>query len=378
MRWAALAPVLAVMLVVGGSAPAKDTLPRCTWSAPEHGPRGLPATLSLETRCADFQLQPNGSLHAQGDGSWWQLRGGRLEANRGVERLWRSHRRYRRLFQVEAAAAERAAVAFKYRNRLFVAAGGHERPVAHGEWPLGWTRERLLFTARARSDAHEQLRLRARDGTLLAVVAETPRATRLDRVTRTLLFVTRTGALVRLDGRRRTALADLTALGMPVASWVEPLAGGLIGLTAAHRVVILHSDGALFASVRFPAGRRWNAVGNSGLVADAGGSAVALTLTEGNTGYASNGAEWLLVLREGDRVARVLHRERLRFAVCERWTTLAWHDEWLLYASTEGRTLAVDTGRRRVIDLTPLVTRLPGAKPDGELKVELRARWATS
>ena len=390
-----MATILAAALVAAGPAPAKDALPRCAWTAPQHGPRGLPATLSLETRCADFHLQPNGSLRPQGhgivyggeaprgtvefaDGSWWQLRGGRLEANRGVERLWRSHRRYRRVFEIEAAAAERDAVAFKYRKRLFVAVGRRERPVAQGEWPLGWTREELLFTARTRSDAHEQLRLRAREGTFLAVVAQAPRATRFDRVTRTLLVVTRSGELVRLDGRRRTALADLIALGMPATSWVEPLAGGLIGLTAAHRVVVLRADGSLFGSARFPRGRRWGAAGSSGLVADQEGRAVALTMTEGNTGYASQGAEWLLVLREGDRVARAVHRERVRFAVCERWTTLAWHDRWLLYASTEGRTLAVDTSRRRVVDLTRLVARLPGARPNGERKVELTARWAVA
>ena len=141
-------------------------------------------------------------------------------------------------------------------------------------------------------------------------------------------------------------------------------------------MAILRANGSLFASARFPPGRRWNAAGNSGLVAASDGSAVALTLTEGNTGYASRGAEWLLVLRQGDRVARVLHRQPLRFAVCERWTALSWRDEWLLYSSTEGRTLALDTARRRVVDLTPLVARLPGARPDGQGKVELQARWA--
>jgi hypothetical protein len=168
----------------------------------------------------------------------------------------------------------------------------------------------------------------------------------------------------------------LSDLRLPVGTWPEPLAGGLIGLTAPHRVAILRADGSLFASASFPRGRRWNAAGNSGLVADASGRAVALTLTEGDTGYASRGAEWLLLLREGDRRPRVLHREQLRFAVCERWTTLAWHRGWLLYSSTEGRTLAVDTSRGRVVELTPLVARLPSARPNGEHKVELEARWA--
>jgi hypothetical protein len=195
-------------------------------------------------------------------------------------------------------------------------------------------------------------------------------------VTRTLLTVTRDARLERFDGHSTTSLVQLRHLGLPVWTWPEPLAGDLIGLTAQRRVAILRSNGSLFASARFPRGRRWKAAGNSGLVADPAGHAVALTLTEGNTGYASRGAEWVLIVREGDRVARVVHRERLRFAVCERWTTLAWHGDWLLYSSTEGRTLALDTRRRRVVDLTSFVARLPGARPNGELKVELEARWA--
>ena len=190
--------------------------------------------------------------------------------------------------------------------------------------------------------------------------------------------MTSAGILVRVDGRRRTDLADLAALGLPLTSWVEPLASGLIGLTAPHRVVVLRPDGSLFASARFPPSGRWNAAGSSGLVADPAGHAVAFTLTEGNTGYASRGAEWLLALREGDRTARVLHRERLRFAVCERWTTLAWRDGWLLFSSTEGHSFALDSGRRTRVNLTPLVARLPGGMPNGERKVEVAVRWAAS
>jgi hypothetical protein len=393
VRGTAAATVLAATLIAAGSAPAKDALPRCAWTAPQYGPRGLPATLSLETRCADFHLQPNGSLHPQphgilydeaprgsigfADGSWWSSVQERLAAHRGAVRLWRSTRRYPRLFDMQAAAVGPGSIAFAYRSQLFVASRGSgmvERPVARGERPLGWSRDGLLFTSRGLGE----VRLRAADGSLVAVAEPRARAVRFDALTGTVLMIGRSGQIVRFDGRVTTPLASLRRLGMPVTSWVEPLAGGLIGLTAAHRVVVLRADGSLFGSARFPRGGRWGAAGNSGLVADQEGRAVALTMTEGNTGYAVEGAEWLLVLREGDRVARAVHRERLRFAVCERWTTLAWHDRWLLYSSTEGHAFAVDTRRRRVVDLTQLVARLPGARPNGELKVELTARWAAT
>jgi len=384
--------ILAATLVVCPAGGAKEGLPRCAWTAPQQGPMGLPATLSLETRCADFHLRPDGSLRPNGhgilydraprgsigfaDGSWWSLDRSRLAAHRGASRLWRSSHRYARLFDVQSAAVGSGSVAFTYRSRLFVASGGYravERPVARGEWPLGWSRDGLLFTARG-----TEVRLRSASGSFVAVVESKARAVRFDPATQTVLMVGRLGRVLRFDGRRTTELAVLHRLGLPVWSGIEPLAGGLVGITAKRRIAVLRGDGSLFASATVPAGRRWNAAGNSGLVASPGGEAVALTLTEGNTGYASTGAEWLLLLREGDRVARVLHRERLRFAVCERWTTLAWRNGWLLYASTEGRTLALDTSSRRIVNLTPLVRRLPSAKPDGQRKVELEARWAAT
>lgn len=391
---ATMIAIAALLCAAAGS--AKEALPRCAWSAPERGPSGLPATLSIETRCADFHLQPDGSLRPNGhgilyseaprgsigfgDGSWWQLVGGRLAAHRGAARLWQSRRRYRRLFDLQSAAVGPGAVAFTYRSRLFVAAGGYraaERAVARGERPLGWSRNGLLFTSSGFGDGRD-VRVRAADGTFVAVLQRKPRGLRFDAATQTLLIVTRDARVERFDGRSTTSLVRLRDLRMPAWTWAEPLAGGLIGLSAQHRVAILRSDGSLFASASFPRGRRWNAAGNSGLVADPGGRAVALTLTEGNTGYASRGAEWLLVLREGDRVARVLHRERLRFAVCERWATLAWRGDWLLYSSTEGHTFALDTGRRRLVNLTSLVARLPGATRNGEFKVEIGARWAAT
>jgi hypothetical protein len=331
-------------------------------------------------------MQPNGTVRVSGpgivrdrtpsisfgDGISWRLVRGHLTAHRGSLRVWSSSRRYSRLIDLHSAAVGTSAVAFTYRSRLFVAADrAPERPVGRGERPLGWSRDGLLFTSRGRD-----VLVRAADGTFVAVVELTPRVVRFDAATQTLLTVTRDGRVERFDGRTMTSLLRLRDLRMPVWTWAEPLAGGLIGLSAGHRVAILRADGSLFASATFPTGRRWNAAGNSGLVADPKGRAVALTLTEGNTGYAPGGAEWLVVLREGDRAARVLHRERLRFAVCERWTTLAWHGRWLLYSSTEGHALALDTVRRTLVNLTPLVARLPGGRPRGERKVELGASWA--
>jgi hypothetical protein len=65
----------------------------------------------------------------------------------------------------------------------------------------------------------------------------------------------------------------------------------------------------------------------------------------------------------------------LRFAVCERWASLSWHGEWLLYATTEGRTIALDArSPARRVDLTSLVRRLASA--DAQRKGGVQVEWA--
>jgi hypothetical protein len=83
----------------------------------------------------------------------------------------------------------------------------------------------------------------------------------------------------------------------------------------------------------------------------------------------------LYVMRGGDSRARMLFRGRLRFAICERWVGLSWHGNWLLYATTEGRTIVFDShspGRRA--DLSRLVRRLGSL--DAERKVDAQVEWS--
>jgi hypothetical protein len=141
-------------------------------------------------------------------------------------------------------------------------------------------------------------------------------------------------------------------------------------------VAVLRGNGAPFASARFAARRQALSVaGQSGLVANAAGSAVAFAVTSGDNGNTPVGQELLYVLRAGDRSASEVNRGKLRFAVCERWASLGWRGDWLLYATTEGKTLALDsrTPTRRV-DLTRLVRRF--AATDAEGKVNAQVQWA--
>lgn len=192
-----------------------------------------------------------------------------------------------------------------------------------------------------------------------------------------MLTLTRADWVARFDGRRWRSLANVRRLGFGGYVTVEPLAGGLIGLLASRQVAVLRSDGSVFAAARFPPRRgRFSVAGNSGLVADSSGRAVAFTVTSGNTGYGNVGRESLYLLRSGERSAREIYHGRLRFAICERWASLSWHGDWLLYATTEGKTLAIDSRRpARRVDLSALVRRL--ASWDGEGKIEAQVEWAS-
>jgi hypothetical protein len=131
--------------------------------------------------------------------------------------------------------------------------------------------------------------------------------------------------LAPLDGRERVVARDERR------PTIELLDGGLIGVLGRSRVAVLRRDGSLFASAFFrPHGRRVSVAGDSGIVANRRGTAVAFAVSEGNTGYRSIGRESVHVLRAGDRHATPAFALRLRFALCERWAGLAWHRAWLL------------------------------------------------
>jgi hypothetical protein len=367
-------------------------------ATPEVGPRGLPAPVVFETFRSIHTLLPNGrilvararrehcggttSMLIAGEGACLVQLRGRIAVVRNGREVWRSAGRYR-LNGVFAKLGPRA-VAFSYERydrrpptqRLLLAPlGGRERVVARDEWPLGWVRGGRLLTSSFRKGA-AGVYLRAADGTALRRVATGLAEIRFDPATRTLFMLSRAGVLSRYDGRRREPLVDLSALGFASRPTIEVLEGSLIGVVGRARVAVLRRDGSLFASALFrPRGKHFSVAGNSGLVADRSGTAVAFTVTRGNTGYRSVGRESVYALRAGDRRASPVFTHRVRFALCARWTGLSWHGDWLLYATTEGSTWAIDTTRPdRRIDLTAVARRL-GRGSAGNLGV--RVRWAS-
>jgi hypothetical protein len=370
--------------------------PSCAKSARAEA-SAIPAPLRITTSCAAYTVFPDGRIgvaprpRPPSGISWMAIaganapvvqRGGRIAVLRNGREIWRSTGRFRAV-GVFASLGPRA-IAFSYESYdrrqshvgLYVAPlGGREREVARDERPLGWTPNGELLSWRFRQGFFG-VYLRDRDGALIRRVGARFREVRFEPERGSVLALTRSGLVERFDGRRWRRLTDLHALGFGRHGSFEPLAGGLIGVVDGRRVAVLRADGSVFAIAGFPARRtRFSVAGNSGLVANGSGTAVAFAVTSGNSGYGGVGRESVYVLRSGDSRPREVHGGRIRFAVCERWASLSWRGEWLLYATTEGRTIALDSrSPRRKVDLTRLVHRL--ASLDADRKINGQVEWA--
>jgi hypothetical protein len=327
------------------------------------------------TRAPNRLPVPRGVGWYPADGTWYAQQDGHLVIGRWHRRLWRSQGRFQPPYEVGAITIGAHALAFSFGNspRLFVAAlGSGEREVADGEYPVGWTRGGDLFTHTSRSGG---LRVRHASGALAGTVPGKVYDYTYDRASGDVFFA-RDGRLLRTDGSAPVAFARLARLGLTRRPEIDPLSR-LLALRDKRRVVVLRRDGSAFASTRIPR-RRTRVDGiSSALVASPDGRSVAFTLTRGNTGYGSRGGDTIYLLRAGARRAAPLHTEHMRFAICERGADLAWHGRWLLYAAAEGNVVVLDgRGRRRALDLTRTVMRLPGSH-GGEGHANANASWAT-
>jgi hypothetical protein len=342
-----------------------STPPPCARHLPQP-PAGLPAPIVVTTSCAEFTIGRDGSVLAAAlpplpsapvatDGHAVLLRRGRI--------VWRSARRFR-LYDVVLRPGPRG-IALGYHGRLYLARGrGPERLAGRGI-PLGWTRRGTVLALRFRG-RRTDVDVRDAAGRRLRVLVRRVGAYVFDAATGTVLYVGRSGVLIRSDGRFRTRLMTVRAAGLGRRAWAEPLDGGLIALRDAHRLAVLRPDGTIVGRARF---------GAQGGPPVAGRAGVAFTVTRGYSGYRTIGLDDVEVMRPDGSVARVLRR-RLRFALCARGADLSWRGRWLLYRSTEGALAAIDTRTGRTVDLTRFAARLPGYVVGADGAADLRARWA--
>jgi hypothetical protein len=153
-----------------------------------------------------------------------------------------------------------------------------------------------------------------------------------------------------------------------------------VALRDRHRLVVLRADGSPFASTPLPRWKRRTDGISSAVAANAAADAVAFAATQGNTAYGSTGTERTYLLRTGDTAATAIHNERVDFAVCERMAELDWHENWLLYSSSEGNVAAFDSSSvSSTVDLSAFARALPGTEgDDSEGGLNLQVSWATT
>jgi hypothetical protein len=384
-RFGRSAVTFAAAVVFGSVAGAGSAAGASCASRMSAGVAWLPAPIVVMTDCGRYRFDRRGRVsHRRGfalpvppgttayypDLTWFRLRSdhrnGRLTIGHGKRTLWRSrgrHFRDARDSGIGAVVSARTAVAFSvFRGRrlsLYVACLWQaERLVATGETPLGFTAGGALI-----SERRWTLLLRRGPDWRSRRLSSGASDVVFDHAAHAVYFVAR-GCLERFDGARVTRLARLSSLRVGERPQIEPL-GRLVGVHSSRRLVVLRTDGRVFASTALPRPARRADVVSSALAVDGDADAVAFTVTHGNSAYGSRGSELVYLLRPGEPAARVVFRERLRFAVCERAAELAWRGRWLLYSTSEGRVAVIDTRRpARSVDLSETVARLPGMGGD--------------
>jgi hypothetical protein len=297
-------------------------------------------------------------------GVWAGISRGHLVVGRSDHVLWRSRARFRHEYEVDVLSLGPRSLAFSYglqKTELYVARlDGAERRVAPRELPLGWTRAGL-YTRRG-----ETLLLRSAAGAVHATLARHVTHAAYDPLQHSVWFVVR-GRLFRTDERRLRPMARSSQLDLTAgrALQLQPL-GRLLALQDPRRLVVLRSDGTLFASTDLPRSPRDLVTGQP--VAAPGGADVAYAVQHPDqrveTQVHERGVETVYLLRPGARTAVAVDSKRTWFNVCGHSASLGWHGKWLLYAASEGSTALIDSQTGRTLGLGFLVLRLPGFSSD--------------
>jgi hypothetical protein len=258
------------------------------------------------------------------------------------------------MLDINMVQADSDAVAFSYRNTLYMARlGGAEHPIAQNEFPLGFT-DGGLYT---NLEWGRRLLLLSDTGAVLKTIVRRPLKWDYLVMGGSLYFISR-GVLMRADGAVVQPLVSLRQLGLRVRSlWIQQI-GTLLVLEDRYRVVVLRADGSLFASTLLH-GSKYRAENEVNLYAVASASALAFIVAPGQT----SGPETVYLLRAGARRAIAVYRRRVQLGGCAHWVSLEWHGRWLLYNDVAGDLAVIDTaGTRRPIELGSAVRRLPGAR----------------
>jgi hypothetical protein len=341
----------------------------------------VPAPITITNGRASFRVQRNGSVVRiptartpfpadaafEGNGVWFSIRHRHLVIGREGRELWRSQglfpssnrNAWRQVGDVQVGPH---AVAFSYANKLYLAPLiGAERLIGRSELAVGFT-SGGLYTFQW----NRRLLLRSDTGAVLTTIARWPFNVDFDLVSGTLYFLSH-GTLMRAHGAQTRPLVSVRSLGLSANSSLQTI-GPSVELRDDNRLVVLRSDGSLFASIPVPRTDGQPDTISSSLVVAPSTSAIGFTAAAGdtadpNTARRPHGTETVYLLRAGAHTATPVHTERVEFQVCERGAGLQWHGKWLLYSNSEGNLVLVDSaGVHRAIELSRLARRLLGAR----------------
>ena len=331
-----------------------------------HGPR-VPAPIVLSTSCGRFVLATDGGLSRLRDRAhssrrvvnWrnWGMplivrrnRAGRFFVFQHRRLVWRSRDLYPNDGSSIAFGPHSFAFA-SYRRGVFLTnLDGPERLVLRG---------RSLFPY----DFDSAGRLLVGAGRTIAVISPGGATIRrypyrlrngfaFDERSDTLFFVTPRGELASARGTTvhlARHLRDVEGTISIDQSDLLIFAGGT-GITVTRR------DGAVLARTNWAHSRR--VASDSGVSVSRDRKAFAFRLTDAHPGSRLSQAT-VYVLRAGAPKAQTLYHHRLGPSGCGVGANLNWHGRFLLYSSTDGRNVVLDTADGRAVDLTRLARVLP-------------------
>jgi hypothetical protein len=345
--------VVALAALAGGADAREASIYRgpCGEVVLPTGPTGLQAPVRIETSCGIFAVDEDGarfvSIRPTKIEDGLRRRAGRLDLLERGRVVWRSRGRRHPRHAVGAwLVRDGLWIAFQYyRSPLYlVQDGGPERAVSEAAILFGWSRAGFLLTATGDASA---VVVRDRRGRRIRTLTEGSGSARFDKWSKTLLMISR-GRLLRTDGRTLETVADVSRYGL--GRWVEivPLRSGRIALVG-KRLVVLGSDGGVVATD--PRG------GSAPTESPAGAFATV------STRYFTNSVrirDSVRLLRPGDHSSTLLFTKELRREGCGRFSGTSWRGEQLLYTTTEGHVVMIDTESGDHIDLAAAVARLPG------------------
>jgi hypothetical protein len=337
----------------------------CHASLP-HAPR-VPAPVVLHTSCANFALSTDGELsrlvhHTPASNrtvSWrnWgtplivrRNRAGRIFVLRHHRLVWRSHDLYPNDGGSIAFGPHAFAFASYVRGVFLTNLDGPERLVVRGRglYPYAFNNAGQLIVGTGRTIA-----LLSRTGaTLRRYHYRLRNGFAFDERTDTLFFVTPNGTLARANGTRLRLVRPLP----DVDGMISVEQPGQLIFGGGHEIAVTRRDGALIARANWARSRR--VVSDSGVSVARDRKAFAFRLTDAHPGSRSSRAT-VYVLRAGASNAQAIYRHHLGPSGCAVGAGLSWHGPFLLYTSTDGRSVVLDTTSGHAVDLTRVARLLP-------------------